>query len=83
MLSLHSAGVSCRSECVEHSYDVLQGHMIGMLVQIRKRGAARTLAFLRSLPNMSFRRGTGAFCPSTLSHSRRQSPAVAQTHGSI
>lgn len=34
-----------------------------------------TLAFLRSLPNMSFKRGTGAFCPSTLSHSSRQSPA--------
>ena len=38
------------------------------------RGLA--LAFLRSLPNMSFSRGTGAFCPSTLSHSSRHFPAM-------
>ena len=34
-----------------------------------------TLALRRSLPNMSLRSGTGAFSPSTLSHSSRQSPA--------
>ena len=39
------------------------------------RDGRRTLAFRRSLPNMSFSSGTGAFSPSTLSHSRRQLPA--------
>lgn len=38
-----------------------------------------TLALRRSLPNMSFNRGTGDFSPSTLSHSRRQSPATMRS----
>ncbi len=47
-------------------------------VSSQTRRGVCTLAFLRSLPNMSFKRGTGAFCPSTLSHSSRQSPKFMQ-----